>query len=58
MFKLLVILYIIKLYAQINIYVIINNVNCEQSEYFKQINGNKYLTLLATYENEEKIIKI
>ena len=35
------------------LYIIINKVN----EYFEEINGNKYLTLVPTNESKEKIKK-
>ena len=45
-------------YIKINsvnpLYLIFNKVN----EYFKEINGNKYLTLVPTNESKEKIKKI
>ena len=45
-------------YIKINsvnpLYLILNKVN----EYFKEINGNKYLTLVPTNESKEKIKKI
>ena len=45
-------------YVKINsvnlLYLIFNKVN----EYFEEINGNKYLTLVPTNESKEKILKI
>ena len=41
----------IKIYSVNPLYLIFNNVN----GYFEEINGNKYLTLVPTNENKEKI---
>ena len=46
-----------EIYNNSYLYVLINTVNFQQSEYFKQINGNKYLTLVPTNENKKKLQK-
>ena len=44
----------VKIYREHPLYLIFKNMN----GYFKEINGSKYLTLVSTNKNREKIKKI
>ena len=43
----------VKIYSVNPLYLILNKLN----DYFEEINGNKYVTLVATNESKEKNLK-
>ena len=49
-----ILIYYIKIYIVNPLYLILNKVN----GYFEEINGNRYLTLVPTNKNNEKLKKI